>query len=156
MENSRSPTSATGSPGTPGWSASIPLLLDRQSRRPGPVTTRQDFTPEVKFFAATGRPFAGVTQTRALLVTPQYVADVFRAADDRGRPRTFDWVLHGLGRLFPGNPAAYRSTHELTPFYWWVENERGRTTAATWQADWVQHNAGVIPGAQSCGKEGFV
>jgi hypothetical protein len=142
-----------------GWTregiACNTLLVDHQSPHPGPVTTRRDEAPGVQFFAATGSAFAGVTQTRALLVTPQYVADVFRAADERGRRRSFDWVLHGLGRLFPGNPAAYRPTHALTPFYWWVENERGRTTGATWQADWVQHNAGVIPGAQGFSKDWF-
>jgi hypothetical protein len=142
-----------------GWTregiACNTLLVDHQSPRPGPVTTRHDGAPGAQFVTATGSAFAGVTQTRALVVTPQYVADVFRAADDRGQRRSFDWVLHGLGRLFVGNPAAYRPTHELTPFYWWVENERGRTTGATWQADWVQHNAGVIPGAQSFGKEWF-
>lgn len=77
--------------------------------------TRQDFSPEAKFFAVTGSVYRNVTQTRALVVTPQYVADLFHAADTNGRPRTFDWVLHGLGRLFPGNPAAYRPTHELLP-----------------------------------------
>ena len=64
-------------------------------------------------------------------------------------------LLHGLGRLHMGNPGAYRATHELVPFYWWVENEKGRTTDQTWQADWVQHSAGVIPGAQQFGKEWF-
>ena len=56
--------------------------------------------------------------------------------------------MHGLGRLYVGNPSAYRPTHELVPYYWWVDNEHGRTTQQTWQADWVQHSAGVIPGAQ--------
>jgi hypothetical protein len=142
-----------------GWTregiACNTLLVDHQSPRPGPVTTRQDFSPEAKFVAATGSVYEGVTQTRALLVTSDYVADVFRAVDARGRRRTFDWVQHGLGRLFPGNPAAFRSTHGLVPFYWWVEHERGRRTDATWQADWVQHSAGVVPGAQPLGKEWF-
>src|SRR5262249_21773786 len=57
------------------------LLVDRQSPRPSPCTTRQDFAPEAKFVAVTGSPFENVTQTRALLMTPDYLADVFRAAD---------------------------------------------------------------------------
>ncbi len=131
------------------------LLVDRQSPRPGPVTTRHDFTPEAKFFAVSGSAFVDVQQTRALLLTPDYLADIFRAADTRGRERTFDWVLHGLGRLYPGNPAAYRPTQALLPSYWWVENERGRTTGTAWQADWVQRSAGVTPGLQPFGKDWF-
>src|SRR5262249_32977247 len=79
------------------------LLVDRQSPRPGPCTTRHDFTPEAKFFAVTGSAFEGVTQTRAFLMTGDYLADIFRAADSQGREHTYDWVLHGLGRLYPGN-----------------------------------------------------
>jgi hypothetical protein len=131
------------------------LLVDRQSPRPGPCTTRQDFAPEAKFVAVTGRPFEGVTQTRALLLTAEYLADVFRAADPTGTPRTFDWVVHGLGRLYPGNPAAYQPTTALRNGYWWVDQERSRATAATWQADWVQHSGGVEPGIQPFGKEWF-
>src|SRR5262249_8493622 len=131
------------------------LLVDRQSPRPGPFTTRHDFSAEVKFFAITGTAFEGVTQTRALVLTPDYLADVFRAADTRGRQRTFDWVLHGLGRLYRGNPAAYRPTQALLPHYWWVDNERGRPADATWQADWVQKSAGVTPGLRPLGKDWF-
>jgi hypothetical protein len=131
------------------------LLVDHASPRPGPFSTRRDFTPDAKFFAVSGSAFEGVQQTRALLMTKEYVADVFRAAATDGRERTFDWVLHGLGRLYPGNPGAYRPTHALVPFYWWIDNERGRTTADTWQADWVQQGAGVSEGTQRFGKEWF-
>jgi hypothetical protein len=131
------------------------LLVDQQSPRPGPSTTRQDFTPEAKFFAITGSAFDNVAQTRALLMTNEYLADVFRAADTRGQQRSFDWVLHGLGRLYPGNPSAYRPTNALVPFYWWIDNERGRKTDTGWQVDWVQKSAGVTPGVQRFGKEWF-
>jgi hypothetical protein len=131
------------------------LLVDHQTPHASPCTTRHDFASEAKFFAVTGSPFDGVTQTRALVLTDKYLVDVFRAADDRGRRRTFDWLLHGLGRLYVGNPSAYKPTNELVPFYWWVDNEKGRTTDQTWQADWVQHSAGIIPGAQAFGKEWF-
>jgi hypothetical protein len=131
------------------------LLVDHQSPRPGSFTTRQDFGPAAQFFAVAGSAFEGVTQTRVLLMTPDYVADVFRAADKRGQPRTFDWVLHGLGRLYLGNPAAYRPTHSLVPFYWWVDNERGRKADAAWQADWIQRSGGVTRQVQRFGKEWF-
>jgi hypothetical protein len=131
------------------------LLVDHQSPRPGRFTTRHDFTAEAKFFAITGSAFAGVQQTRALVLTSDYLADVFRAADTSGQARTFDYVLHGLGRLYPGNPAAYRPTSRLVPYYWWVDNEHGRQTDAAWQADWVQRSAGAVRGIQPLGKEWF-
>ncbi len=131
------------------------LVVDRRSPQPGPFTTRHEFTPEAKFFALSGSAFPNVRQTRALLMTPDYLADVFRAADSQGRDRCFDWVLHGLGRLYPGNPAAYRPTDALVPYYWWIDNERGRATDATWQADWVQHSGGVTPGVQRFDRHWF-
>jgi hypothetical protein len=131
------------------------LLVDQQSPKPNPFTTRHDFGPGAKFFALTGSAFKGVTQTRALLMTGEYLADIFHAADTAKRPRTFDWTLHGLGRLHPGNPGAYQPSSALVPHYWWIDHERGRTTGNTWQADWIQKSAGVAPGVQRFGKEWF-
>jgi hypothetical protein len=131
------------------------LLVDHRSPRPGPSTTRHDFTPDGKFFAITGGAFENVTQTRAVLMTREYLADIFRARDTQGRERTFDWVLHGLGRLYPSDPAAYQPSQALVPYYWWVDNERSRRTDRTWQADWIQHSGGVAPGVQRFGKEWF-
>jgi hypothetical protein len=133
------------------------LLVDHQSPSHGPFTTRQDLGEDVKSFRISGSAYQGVRQTRALLLTKQYLADFFHAADtdEPGRPHVFDWVLHGLGRLYVGNPGAYRPTHALVPFYWWVDNERGRTTDATFQADWIQRSAGITPGLQALGKEWF-
>ncbi len=124
------------------------LLVDGQSPVAGPYDTRQAFDAEAKFFAHTGSAFPGVTQTRALLLTRDYLVDLFHAADDAGAERTFDWVLHGLGRFYPGNPGAYRPTDALLPYYWSVGNERGRDVDATWQVDWIQRSAGVRAGLQ--------
>jgi hypothetical protein len=77
-------------------------------------------------------------------MTDNYVADFFRAADTEGRERTFDWVVHGLGRLYPGNPAAYRPSLDLVPYYGWIDHERSRAFAGSWQADWVQSRAGIL------------
>ncbi len=124
------------------------LLVDHQSPRPGPFATREEFTPDAKFLAVSGSAFAGTRQQRAVLLAREYLVDVFRAEDTQVNPRTFDWVMHGLGRLYPGNPQAYRPTHGLMPYYGWVDNEQGRVTGAAWQADWVQQTAGITPGAQ--------
>jgi hypothetical protein len=120
------------------------LLIDNESPSPGKHTTRHDFTPEVKFFAVDGSAFERSTQERALLMTGDYLVDVFRAADRDRRPRTFDWVVHGLGRLYPGNPRAYRPSTDLLPHYGWVDCEQSRVFGGTWQADWVQSRAGIL------------
>jgi hypothetical protein len=133
------------------------LLVDHQSPSHNPFTTRHDFNSDVQYFSISGSAYQGVQQTRAVLLTKQYLADFFQAADteDPAHTHVFDWVLHGLGRLYVGNPAAYRPTHALVPYYWWVDNERGRTTDATFQADWIQRSAGVTPGVQTFGREWF-
>jgi hypothetical protein len=120
------------------------LLIDHESPAPGKQTTRHEFTPEVKFFAILGCAFERSAQERALLMTDHYLADFFRAADTGGEERTFDWVLHGLGRLYPGNPAAYRPSHDLVPYYGWIDRERSRAFDGSWQADWVQSRAGIL------------
>jgi len=124
------------------------LLVDHQSPASNEFTTSHDFTPEVKFFAISGGAFKNIRQTRRLLMTKEYLADVFHAADQQGQSRTFDWALHGLGRLYPTNPAAYRPTNALVPYYWWVVNERGRTVDSTFQMDWIQRTGGFIEGRQ--------
>ena len=131
------------------------LLVDHQSPRPGQFMTRQQFSPEAKFFAITGSAFDDVRQMRALLLTPEYLADVLHAADTQGRTRTFDWVQHGLGRIYPGNPAAYRQSDGLVPHFWWVDNERSRKVDQTWQVDWIQKSGGVQPGLQAFSKEWY-
>ena len=130
------------------------LLVDQQSPEGGPFTTRQDFGRDLKLFAIQGSAFKGVDQSRTLLLTQEYLADVFHAADRDGHVHVFEWVLHGLGRLFPGNPAAYRPTQALVPFYWWVDNERGRDVDGPWRMDWIQSSAGVTRGLQF-GKDWF-
>jgi hypothetical protein len=120
------------------------LLIDRESPAPGKQATRHDFAPEVKFFAIEGSAFDKSTQERALFLTDTYLVDFFRAADTERRERTFDWVVHGLGRLYPGNPAAYRASLDLIPYYGWIDHERSRAFDGAWQVDWVQSRAGIL------------
>jgi hypothetical protein len=133
------------------------LVVDHQSGSPGPFTTKNEFQEAVKYFSISGSPYESEKQTRAVLLTPEYLADFFHAENvgKQPRSRTFDWALHGLGRLYVGNPSAYRPTSDLTPDYWWIDNQRTRQTDATFQADWIQRSAGVIPGRQAFGKEWF-
>jgi hypothetical protein len=125
------------------------LLVDHQSPRSGPFTTRHDLSPEAKFFAVAGTVFDGVEQTRSLIVTADYVADLFQAEDREHQPRTFEWVQHGMGRIYPGDPRAYKSSDGLVPYFWWIDNERSRTVDGNWQVDWIQRSAGVRRGLQA-------
>lgn len=120
------------------------LLIDYESPSPGKQATRHNFTPEVKFFALEGSAFERSVQERTLLMTENYLVDCFHAADTGGRERTFDWVVHGLGRLYPGNPSAYRPSLDLVPHYGWIDRERSRAFDGLWQADWVQSRAGIL------------
>jgi hypothetical protein len=133
------------------------LLVDYQSPAPGPFSTKHEFGDSVSYFAIAGSPYPGIRQTRAVLLTKEYLADFFHAADTgpAPSPHVFDWVLHGLGRLYPGNAGAYRPSHALVPFYWWVDNERSRRTDATFRADWIQRTAGVLRGRQALGDAWF-
>ena len=74
------------------------LLVDEQDPRNAPPTRiAHDFTPEVKYLAvaATG-VFEGVTQTRALFLTSEYLLDIFHAESDV--PHTYDYLLHSFGK----------------------------------------------------------
>src|SRR5262249_45392453 len=92
------------------------LLIDHESPTAGKQLTRHDFEPEVKFFAIEGSAFQRSVQERSLLMTGEYLADVFHAEDTGGQERTFDWVLHGLGRLCPGNSGSYHPSLDLVPY----------------------------------------
>ena len=120
------------------------LLIDYESPSPGKQATRHEFTPEVKFFAVEGSAFERSAQERALLLTENYAVDFFHAADTGARERTFDCVVHGLGRLYPGNPAAYRPSLDLVHHYGWIDREQSRSFDGSWQADWVQSRAGIL------------
>jgi hypothetical protein len=120
------------------------LVVDRGKTANATYTHRHEFSPEVKFLATTASCYAGVLQTRALALTPEYLLDLFWADSDL--PHTYDWVLHAIGKLQWEQPARFRPSSDLLRDYWWVENERSRETAQTWRVDFVQQNGLAIPG----------
>jgi hypothetical protein len=120
------------------------LVVDRGKTANAPFTYRNEFTPDVKFLATTASCYPGVTQTRALALTREYLLDLFWAASDL--PHTYDWVLHALGKLHLENPANYRPSSDLLRDYWWIENELRRDTAQSWRADFIQQTGLAIRG----------
>ena len=136
-----------------GWAHST-LIVDESNPKGGAYTERHDFNPDVKFLATTSNAiYDNVTQTRALLLTNDYLLDFFGA--DSPRERTYDWFIHGIGRVsLPFEEAFQPSTDLLKPYHW-IDKERKLETDQTWSADFVQSSGGVIPGMGAFTDEWF-
>ena len=102
------------------------VVVDGEQAQPiGRVPTRQQFAPQVKFVSARGKlapgaegykgrgevrssdqprePFTDVYSNidleRSLFLTEEYLFDVYWLADNDGKARTFDWLVHAPGVL---------------------------------------------------------
>jgi hypothetical protein len=146
-----------------GWThrsiAHNTLVVDGASNVPAPYTQRHEFSPEVKFVAAQGRPFEKpgdigasavgpqvwpkkVVLSRALFLTKEYLADFFWATSPT--EHVFDWALHGSGRL-QCDRQKFESSQDLAP-YKWIKDVSKQTTDRPWSVEWVQEGAGVVKG----------
>ena len=97
---------------------------------------RHEFSPEVKFLASSADGvFEGVDQTRALLLTKEYLLDVVHATSPV--PHTYDYVLHSFGRVEPEKPDAFEPTKALMKRYWLVDDQKAMTTGEPWMLDFV-------------------
>ncbi len=106
---------ATGDPWT-GWGhGKCTVLVDRGlpvDRGIGEVPVRSGFHGPVKFAAATGTGrYEGVTETRALFLTREYLFDIARLAS--GDEHTYDWQVHALGSHQPEQPGLWQGTDDL-------------------------------------------
>jgi len=88
-----------------GWSRSIQshcgVTVDgREPSFSSETTTRHAFDGNVKFVAARSKKvYPDVDLTRALLLTREYLLDVFALASPR--PRSYHWLVHALGVANP-------------------------------------------------------
>ncbi len=74
--------------------------------------TRHDFSAEVKFVAArTQQRYPGVDETRALMLTREYLLDVSTARDDEEHSHV--WLIHTYGKATPGQPGRWRPSKDL-------------------------------------------
>lgn len=114
------------------------VVVDGLQAQPiGEVPTQQDFTPLVKFVSARGelkdpsKPYQGegevrssdqprtpatevypnIELSRSLLLTDEYLFDVYAVADKDRQPRQYHWLVHAPGVLADRNP--WRSSTEL-------------------------------------------
>ena len=122
------------------------LIVDEGETRDAELTAlRHEFSPEVKFLASSADGvFEGVNQTRALLLTKEYLLDVVHATSPV--PHTYDYVLHSLGRVEPEMPDAFEPTNALMKRYWLVDDQKAMTTREPWMLDFVIEEK---PGARS-------
>jgi len=139
--NHSHPTGYTGT--DPGYSNSVrshsAVMVDR--REPAflsrPLAVRHAFGSRVKFVAARGKGiFTGVDQTRALMLTRDYLLDVSHLVSDR--PRDYLWQIHTFGQACPDNAAAWADSTDLRASLGDLGFERSCATDATWTVTAVQ------------------
>ncbi len=141
-----------------GWTrnawAHSTLVVDESNPKGGSSSERHDFNADAKFLATASREiYPDVAETRALLLTGEYLLDLFWA--DSPRERTYDWFVHALGRLSLPGPNAFQPSQDLLRPYHWVDRERKWQTDRTWSADFVQQSGGVLRGMGQYGDEWF-
>jgi hypothetical protein len=141
-----------------GWTrnawAHNTLVVDESNPKGGRSAEWHDFNVDVKFLALTSREvYQDVAQVRALLLTGDYLLDLFRA--DSPRERTYDWFVHALGRLSLPSPHGFQPSQDLLQPYHWVDRERKWETDRTWSVDFVQRSGGVLHGMGRYSDEWF-
>jgi Heparinase II/III-like protein len=113
------------------------LIVDEGETRNAEVTAlRHEFSPEVKFLVSSADGvFEGVDQTRALLLTKEYLLDLVHA--NSPVPHTYDYVLHSFGRAESEKSDAFEPTKALMKRYWLLDNQKAMTTSEPWMLDFV-------------------
>jgi len=128
-----------------GWSrntiAHNTLMVDEgETRSTRPSAVRYAFTPEVKVLATSASGvFEGVDQTRALLLTREYLLDVFQAGSPT--PRTYDYLLHSFGAPQPVQHERFTPSAALDRRFWMVSDRQAMTTDDSWALDFVIREA---------------
>jgi len=141
-----------------GWTRNSPchntLIVDEQETANAPPTgIRHEFAPEVKFLATSASGvFEGVDQTRALLLTKEYLLDLFHASSDLRH--TYDYVLHSFGKPVPATPERFKPSDALVRRYWLMKDQQAMAAAEPWSLDFIIKEE---PGSRegSYGKEWF-
>ena len=124
-----------------GWTrnsvAHNTLIIDEGETQDAELTAlRHEFSPEVKFLVSSANGvFEGVEQTRALLLTKEYLLDVFHASSLV--PHTYDYVLHSFGRIETKKPDPFEPTKALMKRYWLVDDQKGMMTNEAWTLDFI-------------------
>jgi hypothetical protein len=134
-----------------GWTRCSPshntVLVDEQdTRNATPTGIRHEFSPGVKFLAVSASGvFEGVDQTRALLLTREYLLDLFHLASRF--PHAYDYLIHSFGKAQPSQSEQYKPSDALKRRYWLLDNVHARSTDQPWSMDFViREEAGARKG----------
>jgi Heparinase II/III-like protein len=113
------------------------LVVDEGETRNAELTAlRHEFSPDVKVLVSSADGvFEGIDQTRALLLTKEYLLDVVQATS--AVPHIYDYVLHSFGRAEPEKSDAFEPTQALMKRYWLLDNQKSMTTDEPWMLDFV-------------------
>ena len=118
------------------------------------ASTRQDFNASVKFAAARAKGiYAGVDQTRALMLTREYLLDASRLVSRR--TRDYLWQVHTFGHVCPDNPAAWTPSYDLRGRLPDLGQEESCATDDTWTVTAVQTTCGAHPEFSGLGPRWF-
>lgn len=108
----------------------------------GQVDLRHGFSEHFKFVAARGQGiYDDVDQTRALVLTRDYLLDVFQLKSDR--PRHYQWIVQGLGHAYPGEPQRWTSSRDLVGYLFNLGGERSLHTDQDWAVTLLQSSGGA-------------
>jgi hypothetical protein len=111
-------------------------------------TARHAFAPEVKFVAArTKKRYEGVDETRALLLTRDYLFDVFSCRGEG--PHSYVWIVHTWGRAEPDRPEAWKPSTDLAELIKDLSAERSLATGGESWGVTVRQAAPKQPPADS-------
>ena len=144
----------------PGFSNSIrshcAVMVDGQEPRHllAGVTARHDLNPSVKFAAARAKGiYPGVDQTRALMLTREYLLDASRLVS--GRTRDYLWQVHTFGHVCPDNPSAWAPSYGLRGRLPDLGQEESCATDGTWTVTAMQQSCGAHPKFSGMGPRWF-
>jgi hypothetical protein len=110
LNRSIAPGYAGGDPWTDSLRGHSGVVVDNLQPNPtGNVTIRSDFKSAFKYVSVRGDSiYNGVTMERSLLLTRDYLLDVFEIRADK--PHTYHWQVHALGNAAP---PGWQPTDEL-------------------------------------------
>lgn len=124
-----------------GWTrntiAHNTLMVDEQDTADAdPTDMRHQFSPAVKFLSTSASEvFKTVGQTRTLMLTSEYLLDIFQAESET--PHVYDYLLHSFGRPEPVAAGGFQSGTFLSARFNQVQNKMGMSTDQSWQIDFI-------------------
>jgi len=143
-----------------GWSNSIRshsgvMVDDRDPRSAGEIPLRSSFGERAQFVAGTAEGvYPDVTQTRALVLTRDYLVDVFHLASPY--PRSYLWMVHALGHACGDRPGEWVDTQRLVGSIPALAGERSRSVGGEdWAITVHQVGAGADPRFTPLGEAWF-